>query len=445
MYKKYLLQGGVWALIGKVGVAVLSLFLSMLLVRMLSAEEVGTYLLALNLVVFLSITGRFGLESSLLRLVADASARGLHRRVYLSVLYGIVFTTLLCVIIGSLYYFSFSALLVNAVDSELLASVSWAIPFWTLLFSFQMIIAELFRAFKNIRESVFFGGLLTSALTVSFFLLSEYFRLDLDITLVLQAIICLMLINVLMGVWKLGRKVVFMRGGEGTIAVSELFYQSWPLYINALVFFLMSQSDLWILAYFGSDEDVAIYGIVARTVLIIAIGLTVINTIVSPLIAQHAAHGEWNLLERLLKVTSAIVAFPALLCLLAFMIYSEEILKLLYGDIYAIGSNVLIILGISQVVSVLSGSCGATLLMTGHKMTIMYIALASAIIGISLSILLVGAYELEGVATGVLVGNLVCQLGALFAVKRFVGIWTYPSFLLMFKELEKYFRKQVKV
>ena len=175
-------------------------------------------------------------------------------------------------------------------------------------------------------------------------------------------------------------------------------------------------------------EEVAIYGAAARTVALIAVPLLIMNSIISPIIAEMYALERPKELEKLLRRIATIAGLPAMVTLAMFVLYGDFMLKLLFGGYYQAGYIVLVILSIGQLANVWAGSCGAVLMYTGNQLSMMYITIGCGLITLAGALFLVIPYAAIGVAIAAATGIILQNLIMLIMVKKKIGVWTHVSF-----------------
>ncbi len=428
--KQYLLRGGAWAVVGKLIIALMTLALYASLARLLSPEDMGGYILAFNMATFFAILARMGLEKTLLRFVSEALAYKKHGRVRTVIIKGLLLAAICSSAVALLVYIGIGNWLVQYIfKSDVLGDYFAYIAIWLVLLAFQFLFAEIFRAFHDIRMAVLVGGGATSVAVV----IAVVFNLLAGEHIVLGQVLQWMLIasamNILLSIFMLLKKLHSLEyAAEASgMTYSMLVGHSWPLLVNAITLFFLSQSDIWVLAVFLPDKEIAVYGIAAKLVLLTGMTLSIINAVVPPLIVRMNALGNKKKLEKLLRTTSTLAAVPSLVILFVFIFYSEWVLTFIYGEYYRMGAIVLSILSISQIVNVLVGMCGYTLVMTGYGRIVMIVSLVSAVIALGAGTILVQYNGMAGLAAGYAFAMIVQQVGMLLLAKHYCGVWTHVS------------------
>jgi len=422
--KQRLITGGASALTGRICTVMVHLINSALLARLLSLEEMGSWFLAMSVIGFSIIIAPLGVNRSVVRFVAESMGVGKPGRAKSAI--GKVFAV---GIVGSLglaaiYVFGIGDLLFTKVfHSPHIASVTILIALLIIAKTFQTIVADSLRGFHEILLAVIFAGLLTSLLVaVSYaYLLIANKNGSFSIVLWIQlGAVCL---SVSFGTAALFRRLAPLKEDQ-SLPVSELLKVSLPMWFTSLMIFVLTQTDLWIIGSVLPPEDLAVYGVARRIVLLVVMPLGVVQSFVPPIIAEFYAKREIKTLERSLRLTATVACLPALGAFLLFILFGGEVLSLVYGEFYRRGSTVLLLLCLGQLVNVWAGTCGITLNMVGFERIMLWISLASGLATVIGACLAVHPFGIVGVAS-VYAGGMILQNILMLGFTRFkCGIWT---------------------
>ncbi len=424
--KEYLLRGSSWALFGKFATVFLNLLLMSVLTRTLPPAEMGLYFLAFNLATFFSIIGRGGLENTLLRFIAQTNEPSQSARLKSVLIKGSILSLAVILLTLFIAIISIPWLSNNLFHSERLASITYLIAIWSALLAIQFVTGEVFRGFQEIKKAIWFGGLLAAIISVILLSLGYWLDLSLFLSTAVTVLIVAIFISNSLALFSLFQKTKPLeQSNANLISYKELINHSWPLLINALTLFLLSQSDLWLLGTFASEKEVAIYGAASRLVLLTAMSLAIVNAVVPPLIARMHIQNDMPRLENLLRTVATLAAIPALIVLALFIFFSESIMTIIYGEYYQAGSTVLLILCIGQIANVLVGSCGYTLIMTGHRNTTLLISIICTFIAIGLGTIFVNQYGVIGLASAYSFAIGLQQILMWIFARIHCGIWTH--------------------
>ena len=219
------------------------------------------------------------------------------------------------------------------------------------------------------------------------------------------------------------------------VSRSIILKTSIPMAIHGLTVYLVASVDMWVVGAWLGNSDAGLYGTILRIAMLLGALLTVINAVLPTLVAGLFEEKKFKELEHLLRRTATASGVCALLAFIGLVVVGAPMLRLLFGTGFEAGYLVMVILALGQLLNIGSGSPGWVLQMTGHQGVLAKITLVTLAVNITLNLLLVGPYKLEGVAAATALGILVQNAMMIGAAKKLVGIRTYIYFnpLLMFR------------
>jgi O-antigen/teichoic acid export membrane protein len=432
---------------GRIGGAMLGIFTTGLLARMLSEQELGAYFLALTIVSLGAVVGSLGLPKTVVGLVAENMGVGRPeraRRVIRTVLGLGVFGTL-CV---SLVYLLVGDLVSEHLfHSSLLVGVTGLLAGWIAIAVVQEITAETFRGFYDIRLATVLGGLATAGksggLIMRVLLLGVLVLLwvrSKETSLATVMLVCIGSgsVSVVASLWLLYGKVSSLGSSERAqdeepVSAKEVLDDAIPFLAIALTSFVLLSADVWILGALGSLKEVGIYGAASRLVTFVAMPLLIVNLVLPPIVAEMYAQGQTGRLERTLRTFSTLAGIPSLLVLLVFMLLGGPILGLVYGKpIYHSDTAVLVLLILSaaKLTAVWSGSCGLVLQFTGHQRSMLRVSVLTSPLFFVVAILATQRYGSVGVACAAGATTALQNVIMVLLAKRKTGMWTHVMFSL---------------
>jgi len=432
LIRERLLRGGGWAFTGKLFAALSVLVINSLLARLLSPQDMGAYFLTFSLVLVVSTVAQLGLSQSIVRFVAEYMGTGLPEKAR-----KYIFVSLRLVGLGAGLGACFIAfgggqwIADSIFNSPEVSSILGLAAIWVVIITFQQFISEVYRGFHDIKLATIFGGMVTAVLSILLFtvlwLLKGQSNLFTAVLLALVAGISSIMISSFILSHKL-KKISPLEIPDWESPLKVVMSTSWPLLISNIAFLALSQADLWIVGAFLSSEDVALYGAAVRMASLITMPILIINSVVPPLIAEFFFQKRIDALEKTLRNLSALAFLPALFITVIFAFSGESVLGLIFGDFYKSAAIVLVLLSAGQLANVWAGSCGQALIMTGHQMIMMVIAVLSVLMTLFLALLLVNPYGVAGVACASASGITIQNIFMLFLTRIKLGVWTYPSF-----------------
>lgn len=421
------------------GAVVAGLLCNVLLARLLSPQDFGTYLLIVSMVSVGAVTGCLGLNNAAVRFVAESMGLGETGRARRVVGTVMVLGTLGALGVGLAYYLVAGELVGRYFGAPALATVAGLIAGWIAVSVLQDLMAETFRGFHDIRLTALFGslavgnssGLLMRALFMASLLALWFGRGHADLTTVVLIVLGAGSVSALLSGLVLYAKTAALAAPPGEkrpiVRTGQVLRVSTPLMVSSLTAFVLVQSDLWIIAAFRSPEEVALYGAASRFMVLVTMPLMIVNAVLPPVIAELHARGERARLEATVRPIATLTSVPALLTLAVFAVAGGPILGLLYGGFYAGGGLVLAVLSLGKLAAVLAGSCGLTLQMTGHQTHMMWISILSGAFFVAGAVWAVQAFGTLGVAGMAAVSIALQNLVVVLVVRAKLGIWTHAS------------------
>ena len=220
-------------------------------------------------------------------------------------------------------------------------------------------------------------------------------------------------------------------GGDGSTAERSLRAMAglnFPLMLQAVIAELALRIDLWVLGFFGSDTDVAIYGAAQKLTLLLLFIMTSINLVIPPALATAYRQGNLKNLQWLTRATATAGVLFALPFTLLFVMFPKTIMGTVYGPIFESGAIVLMILSIGRFSGAASGNRIQLLQMTGHHNLITKNSIVFMLVALALCLALVKNYGAEGVAAGSAVSMIVRNFVLAYYCRKLMGVSTFPTF-----------------
>ncbi len=434
-------RGGIWTVTCRSAGIATVMAVHMLLARFLTAEDFGAFVIASSLAVFFSMLAMFGLNTLLCRYVAESLAVDSPRRaalvICLSSRIGLV-SLLLAAIAGGA-----CAHLVGeyGFDMPQLSRVSVAVAAWIVLLAVGQMIAELFRGLHHLFAASALGGVTGGLISNLLFLglltgaaARGTMSFETAVMLVLPALLAAVVlgaVSLYLFAWPRADEVEDYAGHDlPKLTLRQVLGDAWPIALVQTVSFGVAQLDIWTVARFAGEADLAFYAVARRVSLLVALPLTLVSLAIASSISElHARHDKQRL-ARVIRGAANVSTVMTLLLIAGIFIGAEWILAIGFGSEYQAGAGALRILCVGQLVYVLSGPSGVTLMMTGHQQIPLRITLATLPL-YALGPWVVVRYGGEGMAfvsASYLVLNNLLQW---IAVRRSLGICTHATLVRM--------------
>jgi len=434
--KERLIKGGIWAVAGRVVGVATGLAVNVLLVRLLTPEEMGSYFLTISAVSVAALIAQFGLPTAVVRLVAEAVSQGEKGRAKSIIKLSVILCGLSSLLIAGVFYLGLGRWLAESffesIPMEGIIDVATVLIIVTAL---QGLIAEIFRSFHDMRFATLFGGVTTSSLSAIAFgviwMLQGHSDLRQVMFLSLGAYVAAFFIA-----------VFFLRGkfhdfdGYGVIDTRSLLMVSAPMGIISLAVFAATQGDLWVVGAFLPEQQVAIYGAVLRLLVMMTMSHSLVVAVVQSTIAEMYGQNDMKQMERLVQIAAFAACIPALALLGVYAIFGNGLLGVLFGVFYQDGYWPLLVVSAGQFLGMLFGPAGMVLMMTGYQKQLMKLILVTACMSFVLAVWLVTIYGLAGVAIAWSVGSILQGAGSWMLARKKLNINCHAS-LVSINELKE--------
>lgn len=398
-----------------------ALLMGMLLVRWLGEEGYGVYTVVMVAVSVGLVLTRFGLPEVIVREVAAGQADParlmsgqMQRRLIclanmialgLSALAALV--ALLILPIGAWRAAVFMGLLVLPLTS-LMETLSSALRGWQ-------------RAATAQALSLLLPTLAMTAMLAVMFFSAPHLAAP-DLALALRAAV-VALATVLCW-WMLARVSGPVAHGapHPSLAVPSLLRQAAPFILLHGIAIILSRTDILMLGALSAVRDAGIYNLAMQAALLVMLVVSVADTVVVPEFARLYAAGNLKALEKFAITSARLVVAAGLPVALGLILFGAPLLRLLFGDVAGEGAFALSILVGGFAVSLVFGSAGFLLNMTGHQRHSVRVMGLAALANLVLNAALIPLMGMEGAALATAL-TLIAQKASLWhIVRRELGI-----------------------
>lgn len=399
------------------------------LARILGAEGYGIYAYPMAIVGLLSIPTVMGLPNLIVRSVAQYHAngqfalmKGLLRRAH-----QFVFSlSLLFAALALLFFFTFDH---SKLSSSGSATFLWALFLLPLTALKQVRMAAL-RGLRKVLlgqipevvvRPILFLSLIGLVFTFSRKMLSPESIMALQVFATLGAF--------LYGTWL----YLHALPGETKTCAAEhdtkiWFKEALPFMFLGLAQLINQQTDILMLGIMRPMADVGVYKAVVQGSTLVTFVLASVNMAQGPQIARLWALGDMERLQRMITISTRIIAVATLLIASILCLWGKFFLSLLFGAEFAVGITALRILCMGQIVNGLAGSVGGILNMTGFAHKSLQAILISATLNVILNVLLVPSFGIEGAAVATAVSLSTWNVILVYWVKKYTGIISFCKF-----------------
>lgn len=197
-----------------------------------------------------------------------------------------------------------------------------------------------------------------------------------------------------------------------------------PLTLIVGAALLNNRLDVLMLGWLTDLSEVGRYGIALQIMGIVAIGPTIMNSIVQPRIARLYASEDRHSLQREATRAARLGLGLAILALAAIALLSEPIVLRLIGEDFRGAIPALLVLGTGRVLIASMGPVGTALNMTGNARVTALLALLFSVVNAALNWVLIPLYGASGAAWATTFSLIALHLVMTWQTRHLVGIDT---------------------
>ena len=373
---------------------------------------------------FLSVgamISKLGIETALVKWIASSNSIGTEKFIFHKSCTIVLFSSLLIALILFLLA-PLIAMMYNKPDTELTIKIAAiSIPFLSLL----EVASNLFKGRKKTTTyGLFyhFFKFLGPLICLAFFYFNGSYGYDKPMISYLLGLsmVTLIIFIVTESSFKDIKKTI-----NSTFSTKKMLMTSYPMLISSSIIMIMGWSDVFILGFFVSEEQIGVYSTAIKLAAIVSFAYNAIATIAAPKIALFFSQNKNRDLKETISFSSKLMLITGVPTFSVLFLFPEFFL-MIFGEEYTNGKSVLRILLLAQLANVLTGPVGPILNMTGKQNQLKKFIIISLIFNIVFSLILVKNYQLEGVAIGSAIGMVLWNLlGALYIFKNMdIRTWT---------------------
>lgn len=403
---KSITMGASIIILGTIIASVIGLFNQILLGRILGPTDYGLFSLGISIMTIFCVLPHFGLGQGLTQYIPYNIKLKNNWKIKKAINFSMKFTIIVGIVVSVLLFLFSDIIAVKIFNNYelglIIKAFSIALTFWAL----HNTIGSLTQAFKSPKYYVYIENILMPLIQISIFILlylMGYKLFGAVIGFIISSIFgALSYIYIARN--KLCRKLEYPNNNNYKINTDnvevELIKLSFPLFLAGFTFMFMQYPDKLILGAFTNPFDVGLYTAaftLASLVLIIYSGFS-FNF--RPVLSEYYAEKNYIDMEKLNSSCTKwlfLITFPIVVYII---IYSKEIIGIIYGNLYLNASVPLSILALGIAMNGLTGLTGETLISIKKTKLNFYSEIIGAVSNLMLNILLIPFFGILGAAIG---------------------------------------------
>jgi O-antigen/teichoic acid export membrane protein len=441
-----LVGGGAWSFSSKLLTGFLTIALTGYIAKHLPPEEVGIFFFSFSVVAILSLFARLGLDQLAIKLIGEALVQKDRQRITSITLKSIAHVLTVSLVLSLVLASMVEHLAV--FDGIAHARLKLLIALWLPVFALQLLFAEIFRAFHNIKlASIYsggtaFGGFLGSLSIPMIFAALYILGFPLSLSILISSVIFVIFISLLTELVIIRRLLhtLVLDGPQESsekLTSSDLVKNGLPLFIAILASYSLMHVDVIILGVYGTNDEVAVYAATSRIAKLAFLVVMVVNEVVAPLIVQFNTQNRKSRLEAVMRGSATLATYSSLIVSFVFIFFAEKLLQLIYGDFYTAGSSILVILGVGLLFSSFLGSGSYAMNLMGYAKVRMVISFVTTFVAIVMCVFAAQHLGPEAVALVIAMAWVAQNLASNIFLYKVEGIRTHAFFVVRRRELRK--------
>lgn len=411
-------RGGGLNLVGAAFSQLTLLLISVVLARALGRADVGLYFQAYAFLSLLNLLSLSGFRAGMTRFVAVHLVEGDRGAVRGTVRLGLLLTISVSVLLAGALALAAPWLAATAFDDPRLASplryVAVALPLTT--FTDAALAAT--QGFSTMRPFALIGRIVEPALRtgLTFALLAT----GSGVAGAMTALVLSHLVSAVLAARALSR-LIGPSAARPVYRPRELFGFSMVSWAASLASTGLIWADTIVLGIYLPTEQVGVYAMATRLVVLASFVMAPINGAFAPRIADLYHRGRTTTLSRVYRVATSWILRLSLPAFVLLAVFPDDLLAL-FGPAFVAGATVTLVLAAGKLVDAATGPCGLMLNMSGRPLLSMIDNVVVLLLNVGLNIWLIPRHGILGSAVAWAVALGIVNLARVLQVRVIMGM-----------------------
>lgn len=392
---------------------------------------IGMHALSITLLSIVTVVGKLGMNTAVMRFVAEYSAQRKWARV------GDVYNRSLKILLPLnvalvlVFFFNANGIAHYIFNKEYLAPFFKIIAFAIAPKVILLLHSGCIRGIKKIKEYAFLENAAIPSIATVILIVYLLFDRNNRYVSVLSYTASVYIVSIFsVYLWKRTMKLnrIALRSKidkDEKVAIKELFSVAFPMLFTHSLTTIMGWIDIIMLGIFRTESEVGIYHVVLKISLFTTIVLLAINSIAAPKFAELYGLKNMSGFEQIARRATKLLFWATVPIVIVIFAFPTKILGF-FGVEFKIGLHALLILTFGQFINAISGPVGNILQMTGHQKTFRNIIVIATVLNVVLNIILIPRYGINGAAIASLTSKIFWNITSVIYVKYFFGFITLP-------------------
>jgi len=422
IHLKELIQGSLTFFILRILGMVVGYAFTLIVTRNLGASAWGIFVLCFTVLHIVSVIGKLGLDTALLRFIAQYNAQGKGKTAKYIYFKSIIIIIPLSLLLSIFLYYLSPLLAEKIFAKKHLAPYLKLMSFALIPFVLLSINSESLRAFKKIKEYTTLQTFLPFLFALIFFSISFYILNIKSIKAVVVAYILGIGISFLFSFLLLNKEFSNKNGELEQIPLKQILSISLPMLLTSSLFMIMSWTDTIMLGMWRTEEEVGIYNVAVRLSMITSFTLGAINSIAAPKFAEFWGKKDLEGLKKVAQQSTKLIFWTSAPVLALYLIFPEWFMGL-FGNEFRKGALALVLLTVGQFVNVMTGPIYYIFQMSNHEKLQFVLQFSYSFFNLLLNIFLIPKYGFYGAAFSLMLTYTIGKLTSSIFLKLKFGFW----------------------
>lgn len=381
------------------------------------ANDTGVLLLGFSVVFFLGQLSTFGSQNSVIKKLNSFNQKS-NKNAYITKIVFFVNCISFAFMFTIWVVFSFIANVSNSF--YVLYQWYYIIAASTVLFANTQLLGFIIQALNKPVYASFFHSFLTPALFSFCFLMFIHYRVDVhvsDVFYIYAFCNCFTIAIALIFLFRFNIRFSLHLGDVSLDIKNSLL----PLAVVLAMNLIVTYASHFIAGIFLPSKDVGLLVLSQRISMAVSFILIAINLIIAPRIANAHYKNDISYIMKVCALARWVILFCATPIVFLICFFAENLL-LLFDVEYVGQGHILVILALSQLINVLTGSVGFVLALTSHERELRTISLITGLISLFSCVFLTWTSGLLGASIGVFLSVLVQNSYGVYMVKQKLNI-----------------------
>ncbi len=393
-YSEQLFKGAALVMIGLFISKAIGYLYTIIIAR-IGTEVFGLYNLALSIISFLSIIALFGLKSGVVRYVSYYKIKNDTSRIKGVIVSALKISIPLSIIIA-LILFIFANFISNNIFNNpnlgfILRIFSITIP----LLVITEILLSVAVAYKKIEYRVITNDIIEKLLKLSLAFVLIYFGFKLEAAIF--SYVFSIIVSFILSIYFI-KKIfpIFDKKINSLTMDKELAFYSFPLLFSTVLISVVKWIDTIMLGIYRTISEVGVYNVALSTSNLMIIVPTAVMSLFLPLITEKYSEKNFKQLKEIYNKTVRWIFTFNIIFLSVMILFSGEILNVMFGNEYVLGYKSLLILVLGYFIFSLAHIHSNYLVVIKKTKLVLLINVVMGLLNILLNLYLIPKYGMIG-------------------------------------------------